>query len=247
MSENKNLFQKISAFRADLTKANWQPDKKNPAQGYEYVSEAKFKGNISPLLVKNGLESKISYDEYQVLEGVKSMSQHFKVRATLSLIDVETGESTDYVGYGEAADTGDKGTVKAQTSAFKALFANNFMVSAYESENDKEPVVGSKYVPEIVKIAAKEKLEGAKFTPKEAPKEVPKSETPAQSAPTSKPHNEIMYKAAQRVLDKLRVADPAKLIPYGSLDSIEAEFAAAFEAGDVETRKVYTKYKVVVA
>ena len=263
-SDKARLFNKISAFRAEINAADWSPDKSNVMQNYRYVSEAKFKAIISPALVHNGLECKIEYGGLNKHDPIGKMSQHYTVLAEMRLIDIDTGEYMTYQTYGEAADSGDKGLAKALTSAYKSLFANNFMVSAYEAENDTAPRIFSTAAE---KEEARKVISDHVFTPKpkaepvkapaapvKAAEPVKQATTPAPAAKPVKapagpqaPASPILLKAAERMMNSLKATDPADLIRFGGLDAVEIEYNEALSQGADSVKAFYTKYKQIGA
>jgi hypothetical protein len=234
-----NLLKKISDFRLGLNKQDWQDDKvytnqNNPNQGYTYLSEKKLKDNIKAPLLEAGLEWRIVFDDVQVLEPVGSMRCHYSVRATMKLIDIDTGCSQDYVAYGEAADSGDKGLRKAETSALKAIMDNNFHISDGGFDCDREETRG--FVTKAERGVIVESMQDNLVDPPK--QEPPKQETKAESVPVQQTIVEdtpvrnispLQEKAIARILENFE-----KAVDKG--ERTEDEYSICrFDANNVHT------------
>lgn len=182
-----NLLKKVSDFRTRLNKQDWMDDKvftnqNNPSNNYTYLSEKKLKDNIKKPLLEAGLEWVLDFSDVEVLEAVGSMRCHYMVKATLKLIDIDSGYSQEYVAYGEAADTGDKGLRKAETSALKAIMDNNFHISdgGFDPDNGEES--SNKFVSKAEREVIVESMQD-NLVSAEPPKSEPEHHTePVQQA-----------------------------------------------------------------
>ena len=113
--------------------------KKGGVNTYAAVSEKAVLNMIKPLLVKEKLicipkdgditENTVTYiDGYgkNKFRGITQLKIYFM------LVDVETGESVDIVGFGNGADSQDKGSGKAFTYAYKTALQKTFCMFSGE-------------------------------------------------------------------------------------------------------------------
>lgn len=172
------LYEKVHAFRNELLTLDWTKDKMMDAgsRAYGYVSVEKVKRNFGPLVAKHGLEMVLTFSDLQSREPMGMMSQHWTLKGTMDLVDVESGQSLSYTAYGEAGDSGDKGVNKAQTDALKQIVFTSFMVG--------EDAVSD---PDAVTVHTISSPRGC-FVPKiKANEEEVKSQIKARAVPVPKP------------------------------------------------------------
>lgn len=130
--------RKISNLRKILNGLDWTPDGVNAKQDYRYLTHTKIKGNVSRALVEADLGFQIDYSDLQIQPAIGQMGQHYIIKATCKLYDAEdSSQFREYIVYGEAGDSGDKGISKVHTSAFKNFWANNFMLSFYTDSQEE--------------------------------------------------------------------------------------------------------------
>ena len=130
--------KKIGNLRKILNGQDWTPDGENVKQGYKYLTHTKIKGNVSRALVEADLGFQIDYSDLQIQPSIGQMSQHYIVKANCKLYDIEdSSQFREYIVYGEAGDSGDKGMSKVHTNAFKNFWANNFMLSFYTDSQEE--------------------------------------------------------------------------------------------------------------
>ena len=196
------FLKKLNAAREDVQKCDWLKDKflsYGGKNGYRYISVDKMKANLAPVLQRHGLEWGVEFHDLEKADSLQSLSQHWIVRLTVSLIDIDTGYSTEDVVIGEAGDSLDKGVTKAETYALKTWLATKFMIADGmdpDAEDSGVPTVPfkPKTPAEQTQIVSKAlnagvapkveppKTEGPKIP--EAPKmEAPKVPTPQAPAP----------------------------------------------------------------
>lgn len=231
--QRAQLYKKLNAFRADVIQCDWKDDKMvslGGKGGYPYLSSDKIIKNLAPLLVKHGIELDVEYSE---LTNYPKDVNHWSVKATIFLTDVDTGYTATSCAYGEGSDSQDKGIAKAQTAAFKkCLSARNMIAdgidpdavditpvsnyyrrSAEEQEEVKSKVLANAVKPEAKAETKTEKPpfknleESAKVFP---PKEEPKEEKP-KFEPTA-----VQKKVLSRITQ-----DYEELAKNGGIDVVE--------------------------
>ena len=256
MSEKKKAFlEKVSAFRVAVAALDWSDDGEyintyQPNRNYKYITAKKAKRNFRQPMAECGIEMKLVYSELTRLEAIGSMSQHFTVKLTMILLDIEDGNlCISYEAYGEAGDSGDKAVNKAQSDALKQIIFNEFMVgdSSDPDAQDASDVIsaaGKKppATPEQREII-KTKIEDAKV--ENVPVSAPTS-APAPSAPAvAKQHiTEIQKKAMARLVSIKRRAAEDGLLTSTDVDVIEAEMDNVLQADNPKDAAMFIqKYK----
>ena len=225
----KAFFDKLATFRGLLNEMDWSPDGVNAHQNYRFLSESKMKGQIGPALTKAGLEWRATYSDVRMLDPVGSMRTHIMLTMTVELSD-EDGNTATYTAFGTAADSGDKAMSKAQTNALKNLIANNWLVSAYDSETEGE--IESKHAKAFVSAERVEEMK-AELARKQAERKAIEQARQEHEASKAQPEpmipagvTAIQRTAMGKVMDRLRTLDPTDLEQMGGLVALENEFNA---------------------
>lgn len=97
-------------------------DKQNPQQHYKYASSDAILERVNPAFVAAGLATVyeiVVLDRQPRTTGAGGMWELCTVRATLTIIDSETGATIQTTGLGQGYDGADKALSKAQTQARK--------------------------------------------------------------------------------------------------------------------------------
>lgn len=115
---------------------------KNTKGEYKAIGEASVLNMIKPLFKEHKLlilpvegditehvDKTIAYNK----EGTRSVTQ---LKVYFDIIDAETGESTRIVGFGNGADSQDKGSGKAFTYALKTALQKSFMLFSGEDTDN---------------------------------------------------------------------------------------------------------------
>jgi hypothetical protein len=221
--ENNAFFEKLAKFRDLLNGMDWSPDGVNTHQGYKFLSESKMKGQIGPALVEAGLEWRATYSDVKILDPVGSMRTHIMLTLTVDIFD-GSGQTSTYVAYGTAADSGDKAMSKAQTNALKNLIANNWLVSSFdaETEGELESKTASKgYVtPERAEeikqeLAKKQQARQADRFFSQEPQT--QTQAPADVSP-------VQRTAIDKLYNKLKTLDSVDIEQYGGMVAIDNEY-----------------------
>jgi len=135
------VFAAINAVQSDLALIGVSKDRKNLQQGYNFRGIDDMYNAISPLLAKHKLCILPSFSERVVVERVTKNGGvlfYVNVAGTFLFVSAEDGSSTT-VGpfFGEAMDSGDKATNKAQSASFKYMAMQTFCIPT-EGDNDAD-------------------------------------------------------------------------------------------------------------
>ncbi len=127
------------------------------SSSYKAVGEAEVLNMLKPLFKKNKLiifpvdgdisETNSSWEsEYNGKKETKTRNVT-QLRVKFKIVDVETGESETITGFGNGADSQDKGSGKAFTYAFKTALSKTFMLfSGEDTDNTHSDDIGG-YAP----------------------------------------------------------------------------------------------------
>jgi len=157
------VMQETKALEKDLT-VGYGPN------SYKAVGEAEVLNMVKPLFVKHGLiifptegEIKDVVDVYNktdskgnVAESQRAITQ---LKVYFKIVDIETGESETIVGFGNGADTQDKGSGKAFTYAFKTALSKTFMLFSSEDTDNthSDDIYGTSKINNSKEISTKPK------------------------------------------------------------------------------------------
>jgi hypothetical protein len=115
-------------------------DKSNPAFKYKYVSSDAILERVNPALVKAKLATRITLevmDRQARTASSAAMWELVTVKATIIIMDTETGATLETEGIGQGYDGGDKALSKAQTQARKYAWMLALNISTGDDpEND---------------------------------------------------------------------------------------------------------------
>lgn len=135
-----SVLKRIQGALDDITKADWTPDRSYSAGGsiVRFVSLVKMKATLCPILQRHGLIVNVRFDRPVQLDPLTRLTQHWMVRMTVRLIDVDTGEYIEDIVWGEAADSLDKAVTKAESFAFKQWLSTRFLLADGMDESTAE-------------------------------------------------------------------------------------------------------------
>ncbi len=136
-----NVYMAINAVQTELAGLGIGKDRKNVQQGYNFRGIDDMYNAIAPLLAKHKLLILPEYSERVVTERRSAKDTalfYVNVAGKFTLVSAEDG-SAHMVGpfYGEAMDTGDKATNKAQSAAFKYMAMQTFCIPT-QGDNDAD-------------------------------------------------------------------------------------------------------------
>lgn len=248
----ESFYVKLSKFRGILNSQDWSLDGFNEKQNYHFLSHRKMKSNVSKALVEAGLEWRVDFSDWSKEQEIGMMKQHYIIKAVAVITDIDNPDDyVEMVAFGEASDSGDKGMTKAQTSAFKALIANNLMVSEMDEEGEEvestnDAIKGearSNYEAKQEIIKSKVIRESAKGTGDE---KKPTATAKNRSAVVSSEGaiSETQKKVMDKIMMKAGVLSDVELGRFGSREQITSDFETVKTAEDA--LKFITAYQGVM-
>lgn len=130
-----NIHARLLGAMRDIAKIGIGKTKQANAGGASY----RFRGiddamnEMSPILVRNGITVTPRYSELNVIDRVRGAPADGKFSRLVTIKGAftfasEDGSSVTAEAYGEAADTSDKATTKAQSVAFRTVLFQQFIV-----------------------------------------------------------------------------------------------------------------------
>lgn len=134
------VYEAINRVQAALAKTGVAKDRKNQQQGYMFRGIDDMYAAISPLLAANGLcilprMTGRTCEERQSAKGGALF--YVTVEAEFDFVSTEDGSKHTIRMFGEAMDSGDKATNKAQSAAYKYAVMQAFAIPT-EGDNDTE-------------------------------------------------------------------------------------------------------------
>ena len=109
-----------------------QKNGKNQFHGYKYATSADVLEKVNQSFVKHGIIS-LAKPELFDLTDVTTLKGNVEklatIQMTITLMDVETGETFEIVGIGSGQDAGDKAVMKAETAAIKYAYMLTLNIS----------------------------------------------------------------------------------------------------------------------
>ena len=209
-----NLWQKIHAVMTESESLEKSLVVGEGRNSYKAVGEAEVLNNLKPLLKKHkliclpvdGEITEVSGTTETEYNGVKKVTARniAQLKCYFKLIDIETGESVQIVGFGFGADSQDKGSGKAFTYAYKTALSKSFMLfSGEDTDNEHSDSINKpeKKAPESVQPkpkADKPQQTVTAIPPKIA--EVPKQEV--KPTPFAESRDEYLARAAKEAINK---------------------------------------------
>lgn len=137
-----SLYEKIYAVMCDTESIDKSMTVGYGNNSYKAVSEKDMLNMIKPLLKKHRLVClPVAGEMHESCETVET-AKGATVRAITSLVaqwkivDIDTGESEILYGFGQGADTQDKGAGKAYTYAYKNMFSKTFCIFSGEDTDN---------------------------------------------------------------------------------------------------------------
>lgn len=139
--DSNRVYAAINAVQADLAIAGISKERNNAQHGYKFRGIDDMYNAIAPLLAKHKLCILPSFAERVVTERTTKNGGalfYTNVAGTFTFVSAEDG-SAHAVGpfYGEAMDSGDKSTNKAQSAAFKYMAMQTFCIPT-DADNDAD-------------------------------------------------------------------------------------------------------------
>lgn len=145
---------------------------------YKAVGEAEVLNMLKPLFKANRLivfpidgtiaETNAIWENSSVYNNVPKVETKSRnvtqLKALFKIVDIDSGESEILCGFGNGADSQDKGSGKAFTYAFKTMLSKSFMLfSGEDTDNEHSEDIGNptqkQPKPEGIKVTAEQLIE----------------------------------------------------------------------------------------
>ena len=135
----KNIAAKMVKIMADC--AYVQKNGVNSFHGYKFATASDVLEKVNASLVKHNVCSVVNAELIDMVDTTNqsgNKTEHLAtVKTSLTLIDVDSGESITCVGLGSGADVGDKAIMKAQTASLKYAYLMSLAIATGDDpEND---------------------------------------------------------------------------------------------------------------
>lgn len=144
----ENVYQKIAAVQAALSKTGISKSRKNAQQGYQFRGIDEVYGALAPLLAEHRLNIIPRMLARDVTERqTKSGGAIFNVvvEAEFDFVSADDGSIHVARTFGEAMDNADKATNKAMSAAYKYAALMTFAIPT-EGDNDADATTHDVYV-----------------------------------------------------------------------------------------------------
>lgn len=137
-----SLYEKIYNVMCDTESIDKSMTVGYGNNSYKAVSEKDMLNMIKPLLKKHRLvclpiggEMKESAEVFETSKG-STVRAITTLTARWKIVDIDTGESEVVYGFGQGADSQDKGAGKAYTYAYKNMFSKTFCIFSGEDTDN---------------------------------------------------------------------------------------------------------------
>ena len=133
----------------------------NTFHGYSYVTSSDVLERVNDALTSMGLITAVTptlLDLREVQTAKGNIDKHATISISISIIDVETGESVQISGIGSGQDSGDKAIMKAETAAIKYAYMLSFCIATGDApEADNNTDLNTQITPSPKVSTAKQK------------------------------------------------------------------------------------------
>jgi hypothetical protein len=214
-----NVMNESEGLEKDLTVGSG-------SSSYKAVGEKEVLNMLKPLFKKHKLivfpvdgdisEQNSIYESTYKDEVTTKTRNVTQIKVKFKIVDIETGESEILMGFGNGADSQDKGSGKAFTYAFKTMLSKTFMLfSGEDTDNTHSDDIGG-YTPpkadkpkdtgtangEIISKPQANRIFALSGGNTDICKEVLKTFGYTKSDEVQKKHYEAICKAVQEVVEK---------------------------------------------
>lgn len=127
---NTGLYEKLSLAMKSCSYI--EKTGENTFHGYSYVTSSDVLERVNDALTSVGLITAVTptlLDLREVQTAKGNIDKHATISVTISIIDIETGESVQISGIGSGQDSGDKAIMKAETAAIKYAYMLSFCIA----------------------------------------------------------------------------------------------------------------------
>jgi len=147
------LYEKIYNVMNESTSLEKNKRVGTGVNSYNAIGEAEVLNMLKPLFKKHKLivfpidgdisEKSTVYDATYKDETTTKTRNVTQIKVKFKIVDVETGESEILIGFGNGADSQDKGSGKAFTYAYKTMLSKTFMLfSGEDTDNEHSDDIG---------------------------------------------------------------------------------------------------------
>ncbi len=140
------IYAALLAVMTDIAEIGIAKLSKNKDQGYNFRGIEAAMNELAPILIRHKVVVVPSYSEHVETERETKNGgrmKFVKVKGAFRFVSAEDGSSVESVCWGEAFDTSDKATTKAQSVAFRTALFQTFVVptqaTAPEGDGDAQP------------------------------------------------------------------------------------------------------------
>lgn len=140
MADSKNVYQLIAEVSAELSKEGISKDRTNQIQGYAFRGIDDVYNSLSSIMSKLGLVILPKYGNRQVVERISIKGGalfYVTIDGEFTLVSAHDGSTAIVFTTGEAMDSGDKGTNKAMSAAYKYMAMQVFCIPT-QGDNDAD-------------------------------------------------------------------------------------------------------------
>lgn len=134
------VYQAINAVQGELSKVGITKDRKNQQQGYNFRGIDDCYNVIAPLLAKHGLcilPFAVNRTCREVTNKNGTLLFYTTIECEFHFVSAEDGSKHIVKTFGEAMDSGDKSSNKAQSAAYKYAVMQAFSIPT-EGDNDAD-------------------------------------------------------------------------------------------------------------
>ena len=146
---NTGLYEKLSLAMKSCSYI--EKTGENTFHGYSYVTSSDVLERVNDALTSVGLITAVTptlLDLREVQTAKGNIDKHATISVTISIIDVETGESVQISGIGSGQDSGDKAIMKAETAAIKYAYMLSFCIATGDDpEADNTTDLNTQAIP----------------------------------------------------------------------------------------------------
>lgn len=140
-NEAPKVFEALTKTASDLAKIGIGKDRVNEQQRFKYRGIDDLYNVLGPILAKNNLivlQEAESRDSFEKVSKTGGAIYYVILKMKYTFICSEDGSSYAITTFGEAMDSSDKATNKAQTSAYKYAMIQTFAIPIVGEENDPD-------------------------------------------------------------------------------------------------------------
>lgn len=158
----KAILTAIQAAMQKVAKTGIAKALRNKDQGYQYRGIEDAMNTLQPILTEAGIVVTPVYSDIQIMERDSKSGGKLRfivVKGRFEFAAVEDGSSVTSEVYGEAMDSSDKATTKAQSVAFRTALFQQFVVPTMAIDPEGDAAAEHQSHIEEIAMACVEKFE----------------------------------------------------------------------------------------